>query len=88
MRESDETTVQPTTTTDGEEKVDEEVVWDITNDEFKEYFGKTYEPKVLLTSADNPHSVSGKKHLKQKTYLSFSMLGGCLLTRGTLYCEP
>ena len=58
MRESDETTVQPTPTADGEEKVDEEVVWDITNDEFREYFGKTYEPKVLLTSADNPHSVS------------------------------
>ena len=85
MRESDETTVQPTTTTDGEEKVDEEVVWDITNDEFKEYFGKTYEPKVLLTSADNPHSVGGKKHLKQKNILK---LGGCLLTHGTLYCEP
>ncbi len=56
MREADETTVEPPANTD--EKVDEEVMWDITNDEFREYFGKTYEPKVLLTSADNPHSVS------------------------------
>lgn len=54
MREPDETTVQPKP--DTEEKVDEEVLWDITNDEFKEYFGKTYEPKVLITSTDNPHS--------------------------------
>ena len=63
MREPDETTVEPTptstsATSEVEDKVDEEVMWDITNDEFREYFGKTYEPKVLLTSADNPHSVS------------------------------
>ncbi len=63
MREPDETTVEPATTSADadekvDEKVDEEVMWDITNDEFREYFGKTYEPKVLLTSADNPHSVS------------------------------
>jgi len=35
---------------------DEEVNWDLANDQFKDYFGKTYEPKVLITSADNPHS--------------------------------
>ena len=58
MREADETTVEPAATTSGEEKVDEEVMWDITNDEFREYFSKTYEPKVLLTSSDNPHSVN------------------------------
>ena len=35
---------------------DEEVNWDLANDQFKDYFSKTYEPKVLITSADNPHS--------------------------------
>ena len=39
------------------EQQDEEVNWDIANDEFKDYFNKSYEPKVLITSADNPHSV-------------------------------
>ena len=39
-----------------EAEEDEEVNWDIANDQFKEYFNKTYEPKVLITSADNPHS--------------------------------
>ena len=38
------------------EEEDEEVNWDLANDQFKDYFGKTYEPKVLITSADNPHS--------------------------------
>ena len=38
------------------EEEDEEVIWDLSNDQFKDYFGKTYEPKVLITSADNPHS--------------------------------
>jgi hypothetical protein len=47
-------------------QVDEEVMWDITNDEFREYFGKTYEPKVLLTSADNPHSVFKKKRFQNR----------------------
>ena len=35
---------------------DEEVNWDLSNDELKGYFNKTYEPKVLITSADNLHS--------------------------------
>ena len=35
---------------------DEEVEWDISNDEFKDFFAKAYEPKVLITSGDNPHS--------------------------------
>jgi hypothetical protein len=56
MREADETTVASGDAP--EEKQDEEVNWDIANDEFKHYFDKTYEPKVLITSADNPHSVS------------------------------
>jgi len=54
MREADETTVASGDAP--EEKQDEEVNWDIANDEFKHYFDKTYEPKVLITSADNPHS--------------------------------
>lgn len=57
MREADETTVIPSK--ESNDTVDEEVIWDISNDEFRDYFGKTYEPKVLLTSTDNPHSVNG-----------------------------
>lgn len=53
MREEDETTVQVNDT--GAE--DEEIDWDINNDEFKDYFDKTYEPKVIITSTDNPHAV-------------------------------
>lgn len=56
MREADETTVKVGDVPEVEQ--DEEVNWDIANDEFKDYFGKSYEPKVLITSADNPHSVS------------------------------
>ena len=56
MREADETTVKPAAAP--EEEQDEEVNWDISNDEFKDYFTKTYEPKVLITTGDNPHSVS------------------------------
>jgi len=54
MREADETTVASVEVP--EEQQDEEVNWDISNDEFKDYFDKSYEPKVLITSADNPHS--------------------------------
>ena len=53
MREADETTVKTSNTEE-----DEEVKWDIGNDEFKDYFSKSYEPKVLITTGDNPHSVS------------------------------
>ena len=56
MREADETTVVSAEAADDQQ--DEEVNWDITNDEFKDYFSKSYEPKVLITSGDNPHSVS------------------------------
>jgi ribosome production factor 1 len=52
MREFDETTVVEAAT----DEIDEEVEWDITSDEFEAYFGKTYEPKVMITSGDNPHS--------------------------------
>lgn len=37
---------------------DEEITFDITHDEYEAYFSKTYEPKILITSSDNPHSVS------------------------------
>ena len=33
-----------------------QVVYDIDNDEFNSYFNKTYEPKILITSCDNPHT--------------------------------
>ena len=36
---------------------DEEITFDITHDEYEAYFSKTYEPKILITSSDNPHSV-------------------------------
>eukprot|EP00092_Neocalanus_flemingeri_P024450 GFUD01026513.1.p1 GENE.GFUD01026513.1~~GFUD01026513.1.p1 ORF type:complete len:380 (-),score=114.96 GFUD01026513.1:30-1169(-) len=52
MREYDETTVGGQ---EGTEE-DEEVEHDIGNDEFSEYFAKSYEPKVLITCSDNPHS--------------------------------
>merc|ERR1711894_299554 len=51
MREADETTVKTAST-----EQDDEVKWDIENDEFKDYFSKSYEPKVLITTGDNPHS--------------------------------
>ncbi len=37
---------------------------DIANDEYKEYFDRSYEPKVLITSADNPKSVRSTKGLR------------------------
>merc|ERR1719369_871983 len=52
LREYDETTVGGK---EGTEE-DEEVEHDITNDEFASYFSKSYEPKVLITCGDNPHS--------------------------------
>nr|CAG4648076.1 EOG090X09U6 [Moina brachiata]SVE93134.1 EOG090X09U6 [Moina brachiata] len=39
---------------------DEEVVFDINHDDYEDYFKKTYEPKVLVTSSDNPHSKTNK----------------------------
>nr|CAG4650323.1 EOG090X09U6 [Sida crystallina] len=46
-REHDITTVDP---------ADEEVQFDITHDEYESYFSKTYQPKILITSSDNPHT--------------------------------
>ena len=63
MREEDETTVAAADAP--EEEQDEEVNLDISNDEFKDYFSKSYEPKVLITTGDNPHSV--RKVLKNFT---------------------
>lgn len=51
MREHEETTVE----VEGAE-IDEEIVHDLCTDEFSTYFEKTYEPKVLITSCDNPHT--------------------------------
>nr|CAG4641037.1 EOG090X09U6 [Eulimnadia texana] len=47
MREADVTTIDAD---------DEEVKFDLTHDEFEAYFNKSYEPKVLITSSDNPHT--------------------------------
>eukprot|EP00096_Caligus_rogercresseyi_P012409 TRINITY_DN518_c0_g1_i2.p1 TRINITY_DN518_c0_g1~~TRINITY_DN518_c0_g1_i2.p1 ORF type:complete len:417 (-),score=123.46 TRINITY_DN518_c0_g1_i2:51-1301(-) len=70
-READETTVKdvaPSANEDDEEAGGEEKEppqeesiedqWDILNDEFKSYFDKSYVPKVIITSGDNPHSRS------------------------------
>lgn len=46
-READVTTV---------DIADEEVQFDITHDEYESYFSKMYEPKILITSSDNPHT--------------------------------
>ena len=72
MRESDETTVKPTSAPEVEQ--DEEVNWDIANDEFKDYFDKSYVPKVLITTGDNPHSVSIFYELQSRSKLDILLL--------------
>lgn len=52
MREYDETTVKA----EAAAQEDAEVEYDIGNDEFSGYFAKSYEPKILITSCDNPHT--------------------------------
>ena len=67
-READVTTV---------DQEDEEVTYDITHDEYESYFSKTYEPKILITSSDNPHTVRQNK---------FSLIFSCdLMVLGCLY---
>ncbi|TRY70746.1 hypothetical protein TCAL_04837 [Tigriopus californicus] len=60
LREPDVTTVVMGGAEPGAEPdptlMDEETHWDINHDEFQDYFAKAYQPKVLITSADNPHS--------------------------------
>lgn len=34
---------------------------DLDNDEFKDYYKQSYEPRVLITYADNPMKVCGPK---------------------------
>lgn len=54
LRVKDETMIQG----DLNDEENEEVKFDIENDEFAEYYNKQYEPKVLITYADNPHTKS------------------------------
>lgn len=49
LREKDETTVQDINDEDNEELRD-----DLENDEFSSYFRGSYDPKILITFADNP----------------------------------
>lgn len=49
LREEDVTTVGD---------ADEELFQEEANDAYAEYFSKSYEPKILVTSTDNPHKVS------------------------------
>lgn len=49
LREKDETEIK-----DIEDEENELVRNDIDNDEFSEYYKQSYEPKVLITFADNP----------------------------------
>ena len=51
LREKDETRIQGNL----DDEANEEVKFDIENDEFADYFKKQYEPKVLISYADNPH---------------------------------
>uniref|UniRef100_A0A336L1R1 CSON002196 protein n=1 Tax=Culicoides sonorensis TaxID=179676 RepID=A0A336L1R1_CULSO len=55
LREVDQTTVN---TMEAEEM--EEIQKDLETDEFSEYFAKIYEPKVLITYSDNPHTKTRK----------------------------
>jgi len=52
MREYDETTIN----SQNADEQDEEIEHDFNCDEFSSYFEKTYEPKVLITSCDDPHT--------------------------------
>jgi len=49
LREADHTTVENL-----EDSDQEELKLELENDEFSEYFNREYEPKVLITYADNP----------------------------------
>lgn len=51
LREKDQTTVEDLNNSDNEETKKE-----LELDEYSEYFSKIYEPKVLITYSDNPHS--------------------------------
>lgn len=51
LREKDQTTV-----TNLEDSDNEETKKEMELDEFSEYYSKSYEPKVLITYSDNPHS--------------------------------
>lgn len=51
LREKDQTTV-----TNLEDSENEETRKEMELDEFSEYYSKSYEPKVLITYSDNPHS--------------------------------
>uniref|UniRef100_A0A182PCG0 Brix domain-containing protein n=1 Tax=Anopheles epiroticus TaxID=199890 RepID=A0A182PCG0_9DIPT len=55
MREKDETTVA---NLEGEDQ--EEVMNDLANDEFCEYYQKSYEPRVMITFNATPHHVTRK----------------------------
>lgn len=50
LREKDETMIQG----DIDDEANAEVKAEIDNDEFSSYYKKDYEPKVLITYADNP----------------------------------
>lgn len=51
LREKDQTTV-----TNLEDSENEETRKEMELDEYSEYYSKSYEPKVLITYSDNPHS--------------------------------
>lgn len=53
LREPDQTTV-------AQEEDVEELQQDLATDEFADYYSKSYEPRVLITYSDNPHSKTRK----------------------------
>lgn len=55
LREKDQTSLAHATEDDNEE-----IANDLENDEFNEYYKKTYEPKVLITYSATPHTRTRK----------------------------
>lgn len=63
LRIKDETTV-----TNLEDEANELIRDDLEKDEFNEYYKQSYEPKVLITYADNPMRVSCIKNFNASFY--------------------
>ncbi|XP_065084369.1 probable ribosome production factor 1 [Ochlerotatus camptorhynchus] len=69
LREKDQTSLANATEDDTEE-----IANDLENDEFNEYYKKTYEPKVLITYNATPHSRTRKFGAELERILPNSMV--------------
>ncbi|KAG5891087.1 hypothetical protein JTB14_028290 [Gonioctena quinquepunctata] len=61
LREKDETII-----TDLDDEKNDLVREDLEKDEFSDYFKQSYEPKVLITFADNPMKELGRCDAKRR----------------------